>query len=124
MCPHSGLTTSDLSCPSCGTDLTVLRRVQEFPLALLDQGIMQAAEGNRRAAGRSFRGAAAFPQTRERALLLLGGLAAEQGRLRSAARHWRAAARLGESGVPGECLSWLEQTRASPRNETSTANPT
>jgi 8-oxo-dGTP diphosphatase len=73
VCPYDGLTPADLACPGCGHDLTLLRRVQELPLGLLNDGIglmpRDAVE-----ARRLLEAAAAFPQARAQADGCLGAL--------------------------------------------------
>lgn len=96
VCPYQGLRASDLSCPACGVDLTLLRQVQELPSALLNDGIATLEREADDARG-YFAAAAVWPRVRGRALLLLGAAEADSGDLRAAERRWREAARFGES---------------------------
>jgi Flp pilus assembly protein TadD len=95
VCPYAGLGEADLTCPACGTDLTVLRRFQELPAVMVNDGIRRHERGDLDGAVRCFQAAAAFPRTRERALVLLGACALERRNSRLAdSRYWRAAAAL------------------------------
>ena len=96
VCPYAGLKPEDLHCPSCRTDLTLLRRIQELPFVMLNDGIDLAAQGDLRAAAGRFEAATAFPRTRGRALLLLGRLEVDRGRFESADRFWKASREAGQ----------------------------
>jgi len=91
VCPYDGLDADDLHCPSCGTELAALRRVQQLPLVLLADAERLAASGDRGAARLACGAAAAFPQTRARALALLARVELHGGHLLGAARAWRGA---------------------------------
>ena len=95
VCPFDGLKQTDLRCPSCGTDLAVLRRVQELPLALLDDAYRLLARGDAEGALLAAGAAAAFERSRPQALLALGDARARLGDLAAAELDWRQAGALG-----------------------------
>jgi hypothetical protein len=95
VCPFDGLKQTDLRCPSCGTDLAVLRRVQELPLALLDDAYRLLARGDAEGALLAAGAAAAFERSRPQALLALGDARARLGDLAGAELDWRQAGALG-----------------------------
>lgn len=107
VCPFRGLGAEDLRCPVCGTDLTALRRVQELPLALLDDALVALEAGDLTTATSRARAASAFPPARAGALLVLGDVRARRGSLRGAAVAWRAAARAGAKDEATERLTAL-----------------
>jgi hypothetical protein len=73
VCPFRGLTGTERTCPSCGTDLSVLRRVQHLPEAILEDGIRLACAGDLDSASSALQLCAAFARTRAAALTLLLG---------------------------------------------------
>ncbi len=107
VCPFRGLVAADLRCPSCGTDLTALRRVQELPLAVLDDALRALEAGDRSAALAHAQAATAFARSRPRALLVLGDMRARLGDLPGAVEAWRAAARLGLRGEARDRIRYL-----------------
>lgn len=107
VCPFQGLTPADLRCPACATDLTALRRVQELPLALLDDALRALGRGDAAAALDAARAAAAFADTRPAALLVTGDARARRAEFAAAAAAWRAAARAGLSTEAEERLRAL-----------------
>jgi hypothetical protein len=76
-CPFRGLAGTEPTCPSCGTDLSVLRRVQHLPAAILEDGILLASGGDPGGSRMAFISAAAFDQTRAAAMAQLLGWQAE-----------------------------------------------
>ena len=73
VCPFRGLAGTESACPSCGTDLSVLRRVQQLPEAILADGIRLARAGDLGSAASAFHACAAFGRTRTAALTLMLG---------------------------------------------------
>ncbi|MBI4260013.1 MAG: hypothetical protein HY658_05560, partial [Actinobacteria bacterium] len=74
VCPFGGLDGTETTCPSCGTDLSVLRRVQGLPVAILEDAVGLARAGNVEGARTALHAAAAFTRTRGQALALLRGI--------------------------------------------------
>ena len=64
VCPNAALLASELRCPTCGSDLTVLRRVQELPNALFNDALAALASNEVRRATDLLAAAACFDQTR------------------------------------------------------------
>ncbi len=112
VCPFRGLRSSDLACPSCGTDLSALRRVQELPLALLRDALDLVQQGRTRDALGPAEAAAALASARPVALLVLGDVQARLGDLEAASRRWREAAELGLALEAGARLDHLAEVRA------------
>ena len=71
VCPYASLDGSELACPSCATDLAALRRVQQLPLVILNDGVRLAKREQMQDAAVRFRAAALFPSARPRALAIL-----------------------------------------------------
>lgn len=112
VCPYEGLKESDLGCPSCGTDLTALRRVQELPLALLSDALDLLRQGRNAEAILPAEAAAAFPSARPRALLALGDAWARLGDDESASRYWREAATQGMTPEANTRLGYVADLKA------------
>jgi hypothetical protein len=109
VCPFASLSAYMLSCPSCGTDLTVLRRVQELPLIMLNDAIRLARGGDVDGARRLCCAASSAPATRAAALALLAKYELRAGRPWAALRSQRAARRAmpnaaGPTVLPADVL--------------------
>lgn len=79
VCPNAGLLASDLRCPTCGSDLTVLRRVQELPRVLFNDALARLAGGDVEQGSDLLAAAAAFDQTRASVAQVRDLLAAPEG---------------------------------------------
>jgi hypothetical protein len=104
VCPFASLTADMLSCPSCRTDLTPLRRVQELPLVLLNDAIRRGRAGDFDGARRLCCAASAAPATRAAALALLAKYELRAGRPWAALRSQRAARRATPNDAAGTVL--------------------